>query len=356
MAGRRQGLAQSTDDQTPDHTRLAEAHLGLRRMDIDVDDRGRDFQEQRHQRVAVAGQEIRIGPAQRSEEQAILHRPVIDEEVLHLRIAAVERRQAGISRKTESLALGIDRQRICGELLPHDAAEPPEPGIEQVALRGFQLKAGPRPVDEREGNIGSRHGEAGDRIKDLRRFCPVRPQEFEPRRCRIKKIAKLDPGPRRMGNGDRLADRTPFHGQSPSTIGGRGPAGNRQTADGADRRQRLAPKAEGSDVIEIVVGKFRGRVTLDRESELVRRHAAAFIDDGDQGFAAILDGDLDPAGARVESVLDQLLHGRGRALDYLAGGDPVDQGFREPTDRHGGVSAAAANRARARILPSSTAG
>src|ERR1700674_2882753 len=43
---------------------------------------------------------------------------------------------------------------------------------------------------------------------------------------------------------------------------------------------------------------------------------------------------LDPARASVERVLHQLLHHRRRPLHHLAGGDTVDHGFGQLTDRH----------------------
>ena len=42
---------------------------------------------------------------------------------------------------------------------------------------------------------------------------------------------------------------------------------------------------------------------------------------------------LDPAGAGVDRVLDQLLDHRGRPLDHLAGGDAVGDGFGQAADR-----------------------
>ena len=45
-------------------------------------------------------------------------------------------------------------------------------------------------------------------------------------------------------------------------------------------------------------------------------------------------GDIDPAGAGIERVLDQLLDGRGRTLDHFAGRDAVDQDRIETSDRN----------------------
>jgi len=73
-------------------------------------------------------------------------------------------------------------------------------------------------------------------------------------------------------------------------------------------------------------------VTLDREVEIVRRHAASVIDDADQPPAAGLDRDLDGPRPGIDGVLDEFLHGRGRALHDLAGRDAVDEHGIEAAD------------------------
>ena len=69
MAGLGQRVAQAADDQAADQRGVAEAHLGLGRMDVDVDRFGRHVEEQRHDRMAVAGEEIGIGAAHGAGEQ-----------------------------------------------------------------------------------------------------------------------------------------------------------------------------------------------------------------------------------------------------------------------------------------------
>ncbi len=103
----------------------------------------------------------------------------------------------------------------------------------------------------------------------------------------------------------------------------------------ADRRQRLAAEAERADVEQVVVGELRGGVALDREREIVARHAGAVVGDADQAAAAAVGDDLDLGRAGIERVLDQLLDHARRPLDHLAGGDAVDGGFGELADGHG---------------------
>ena len=81
--------------------------------------------------------------------------------------------------------------------------------------------------------------------------------------------------------------------------------------------------------------KLGGGMALDGERQIVARHAAAVVGDADEPPAAAREHDLDSASARVEGVLDQLLHDGSRPLDDLAGGDAVDDRLGQLTDGHG---------------------
>ena len=72
------------------------------------------------------------------------------------------------------------------------------------------------------------------------------------------------------------------------------------------------------------------------EREIVPAHAAAIVRDPDQPPAAAVGHHLDPAGAGIEGVFHEFLHGAGRPLHHLAGGDAVDQAFGKLTDGHWG--------------------
>ena len=61
---------------------IAEADLGLGGVDVDVDLLERNLEEQRGDRVAVAGDEVAIGGAQGADQQPVLHRPRVDEQEL----------------------------------------------------------------------------------------------------------------------------------------------------------------------------------------------------------------------------------------------------------------------------------
>jgi hypothetical protein len=113
------------------------------------------------------------------------------------------------------------------------------------------------------------------------------------------------------------------------------PRHDREARHRPDRRQRLAAKTKRADVEEIVAGKLRGRVPLDRQRQVAGGHAGAIIGDPDQPPPAPVGHDLDPLGAGIERVLEQLLDHAGRPLHHLAGGDAVDDAFGKLADRHG---------------------
>ena len=58
MQGLVQALLDRAHDQAPDQARVAKAHLGLGRMDVDVDLARIARDEQRGDRMPVGGQEI----------------------------------------------------------------------------------------------------------------------------------------------------------------------------------------------------------------------------------------------------------------------------------------------------------
>jgi hypothetical protein len=76
-------------------TGIAEAHLGLGRMDVHVDVGRVQLDVEGRQRMAVAGQEVGVGGAQRALQQPVAHRASVDEQVLVGGVAAAVGRQAG---------------------------------------------------------------------------------------------------------------------------------------------------------------------------------------------------------------------------------------------------------------------
>ena len=126
------------------------------------------------------------------------------------------------------------------------------------------------------------------------------------------------------------------------------------------RRSRLTPasaasasprKPEAGDPDQLVVVELGGGMALDRQRQLLGRHAAAVVGHGDQRAAAPRSARCDARRAGIERVLDQLLDHRGRPLDHLAGSDPVDHARWQTSGWQARLSRMAARMTPAACLP-----
>ena len=70
LPSRASAALERVDDQRAHQAGVAEAHLGLGRVDVDVDFARRQRDEERDQRMAIARQIIRIGGADRADQEA----------------------------------------------------------------------------------------------------------------------------------------------------------------------------------------------------------------------------------------------------------------------------------------------
>ncbi len=190
VAGRLERLAQRAGNEAADATGIAEAHLGLARVHVDVDlARGKRHVE-REQRVARLGQQIAVGRAHGADQQLVLHRAAVDEQVLLAGIGPVQGGQAGKPRHAHALALDVDGQRIVEEIAAHDAPEPGEMAVGPQRLR-HELEAGALARRQREADAGVGHGEALHHLRDRHVLGPLGFQELEPRRRRREQLAHL---------------------------------------------------------------------------------------------------------------------------------------------------------------------
>ena len=108
-------------------------------------------------------------------------------------------------------------------------------------------------------------------------------------------------------------------------LGPAGLAGQKVDAgDGGDGGQRLAPKAQRVDAVQILGGgNFAGGVPQKCRLGVLRRHAAAVVGDPNKGDAAVLDLDGHSGCARVNGVFRELFYHRAGPLDDFAGGDQI---------------------------------
>ena len=194
-----QRMAQGRDDQPPRQTGIAETHLGFRGMHVYIDQRWRAFHEQRRRRVAVAAEEIEIGPAQRACQQFVPHRAAINEKILRHRRATRVGRQCCEAGQMQPFAHGVDGQGVFRELSAQHLRQAAMKRLKQIALLGLGAEhitalTVPRDIAQHEAHEGFGHGQPLDDIADGLRLGPVGAQELESRRCGEKQIAQGDDG------------------------------------------------------------------------------------------------------------------------------------------------------------------
>ncbi len=124
MTGGRERRPQRADDQPAHQAGIAKPHLGLGRVDIDVDLFRRSVEKQGHDWMAVARQDVLIGAAHRTRQQFVAHRSAIDDEILVARQSPVQGWQTGQPGQHKTAALGLDRQRILPEIAAEQCRQP----------------------------------------------------------------------------------------------------------------------------------------------------------------------------------------------------------------------------------------
>ncbi len=199
VAGGAERMAGGADDQPAHQCSVAEAHLGLGRVDVDVDQLGRQLEKQRHHGMAVAGEKILIGAAHRALQQAVAHRPAIDEEELPGGGRAMEGRQADIAGEANALARRVDRQRVVGKVAAEDGGQPGEARRGRIGAR-HQVGGGRVEPQQRARFVGQReshqrlgHRQAPHRLLGMGELGPGHLEELEPGRGGEEQVAQLDP-------------------------------------------------------------------------------------------------------------------------------------------------------------------
>ena len=329
-------MAQARNDEAADEGRIAEPHLGLGRVDVDIDFLGRDLQEQRQHRMAIARQHVGIGAAHRADQQTVLHRAAIDEQVLVIGHPAVEGRQARHPGEPRRSALQIDRHTILGQFARDDLGN-----AAGQSLARLYRQHPPSVMLEHEAHIGPGHRQSPDHIEAGGIFAARAAQELAPRRNLAEQVLDPDPGSRRQGcrpflDQGAMIDHTP-----PALARRTGPAFQRQPGDTGNRRQRLAPEAEGRDQLDMIVGQFGGGVAFQRQCHFCRAHPAAVVGHFDPAEPTLGQAHSDAARVRIDRVFDQFLERRRRPFDHFARGNAVDQVLGQAANLRHGICLAA---------------
>ena len=303
---------------------VAETHLELRGMGVDVDQLRIEGQVQHVARVPPVIQHVAIGESHGVHQQAVTHTASVDEPELLVRLCARARWQACPTGQHHRPGRVAHRDRRRREVLPHDFLEP-----RQVRCRlahGGHVEEYPRAVAQPKAHVEARQRHALDQAHDVRELGRVAPDKFAPRRHVKEQVAHLDGGPGRVSGGAHRAQRSPLDRKLRPLSRAGGARGDAQPRHRADRGQRLAAEAERRDRRQIIErGDLAGGVAGECQGQLRCADPAPVIAHPNEAHAAALDVDLDSRGARIEGVLNQLLDDRGRPLDDLAGGDLVNE-------------------------------
>ena len=139
---------------------------------------GRDVEEQRQHRVAVARQHVGIGAAHRADQQPVLHRPAVDEQILVVGDAAVEGRQAGDAAQPHALR-ARNRPPTLLSASSRSVSAATRAGRSSPAR---SVERPPAVMLEREADLRPRHRQPLHDIEAGGIFAARRAQELAPRR------------------------------------------------------------------------------------------------------------------------------------------------------------------------------
>ena len=346
------------------HALLPETYLGLRGMHIHVYLARRQLQKQQHHRIHRRRNNIPVSLGQRVLQQPVANRAPIHKhknriaiQLLNLRLRdksmnphlpriwcwerfavfigfpAPPRRRLRQSHALQRLPRRHGNQliqRFFAEDLIHALAVSRHRRRHQHGIRRrVQLKM----------LLRMRQRILRDQRRDVRQLGRLRLQKFLARRSIKKKIAHRN----------RSSQRQPrfFHARNLPAVDldDRArrfffrPSLQPQPRHRRDRRQRLPAKSQRSHAQQVFgVLDLRSRMPLKRQHGIVAHHAATVVGNLDQLLPAGLHADLNSRCARVERVLQHLLHHRRRPLHHLARGDLVGNSLGEYVDAsHGKV-------------------
>src|SRR2546422_3808073 len=172
--------------------RVAEAHLGLRRMHVDVDAARIDLEEQQVTGLALAVQHLRIGFACGVREHPVAHAASVDEEVLHL---GPRLRRSCVPEYTRRSSLRLDRQRGVDEFAAQERS--------YALLQGLaaQMAAGAAIVLERKRDFGMRQRDAPEELVAVAELGGFAAQELAARRRVEVQVSDRHRGARRACRG-----------------------------------------------------------------------------------------------------------------------------------------------------------
>ena len=331
--GSRQNRLQRAPDHVMNLPPFAKAHLQLGRMRVDVHQRGVHFQVQQPRRLTAVKHHVLISLAHGVGHRAVENPPPVQEQVLHVALAAGVFRARQPPAQVYALALFLEVKGVFDELRAQQLRNPLL--LQLAAPRGRKVvaQAAVLLVTHAGGVAAQRRSQ--QRPVDMPRFRDRFAQETAPRRRVVEQVAYFNGGTLRVRRGARLGGAAAGAAHRPAAALSGQARREGEPRDGRDAGQRLAAKSQRRDGAQVFqAGDLAGGVARERHSQFRRGDTHAVITNPAQPRAALLHLHDDLSRARVQAVFQQFLDHRRRALHDLAGGDLVDQVVRQQLNRH----------------------
>ena len=214
----------------------------------------------------------------------------------------------------------VDAQCVAGEILAERLVQARVAEHRAFLQLALALPAPRRlaVVGDAQFDVGPRQCQRAQPVLDVRQLGAFGAQELAPRGHVVEQVAHFHRGAGRMRVRRHLADLAAIDLQQRAVLAAGAPRRQPEAADRGHRRQRFAAEAERGHGFQVVdAGDLAGGVARHRQRQFVGLDAAAIVADPDQADAAVLQVDVDAAGAGIQGVLDQFLDHGGRAVRRL---------------------------------------
>ena len=102
------------------------------------------------------------------------------------------------------------------------------------------------------------------------------------------------------------------------------PGGHPETGNARDTRKRFTAETEGVNLRQIMAGlDFTGGMPFKTEQRVIPIHTHSVVNHADHAGSTPSDRYFDPTCTRVDAILDEFFHHRGRSLDNFTSGNLV---------------------------------
>ena len=311
---------------------FAEAHFVFGGMHVHVHPLRVQFQVQHIGGETAVVHHVLVGLAHGVVHHLVAHTAAVDEEMLQVGLAAGKSGQTEPAPQPQALSLGVDAD---GTFNKAGAAQ----GCDTTILLHFIQRRLQRVHDflvvaQGEADSEMAQGQAFHHVFQMAEFGLVGAQEFASRRRIEKQVAHFHRGALVVGGGhDHGVHVAAFGLHFPAGATAIGAGGECKARDGTDAGEGLTAKAEGCNAFEIFkIADLAGRVAGDGERQVVLFDAAAVVADADQLDATLFHVDVEPGGAGVQAVFQQLFHHRGGTFDNFPRRDLVGQARSQAID------------------------